>query len=121
METQISGQIYQPQSTMESLDKYLALVCVWLFFAAASLARIGSGSLAGMGEFWGDIFQISHFFISGIPAGWHTHKHPIQQLIPEVKALTQKQAESDLRGEEGKRLTLTFWTGQSRLASLKAK
>ncbi len=47
---------------MESLDKYLALVCVWLFFAAASLARIGSGSLAGMGEFWGDIFQISQFF-----------------------------------------------------------
>ncbi len=65
----ISGQIYQPQSTMESLDKYLALVSVWLFFTAASLARIGSGSLAGMGEFWRDIFQISLvFMISSIPA-----------------------------------------------------
>lgn len=60
-------------SNMESLITYLALVWVWLFFAAASLARIGSGSLAGMGEFWGEIFQISLvFMISGILAGWHT-------------------------------------------------
>lgn len=64
---------------MESLDKYLALVCVWLFFTAASLARIGSGSLAGMGEFWRDIFQISLvFMISSIPADWHTQaRNPI--------------------------------------------
>lgn len=38
--------------TMLTVKPVLHLALVWLFLATASLALIGSGSFAGIGEFW---------------------------------------------------------------------